>query len=378
MLWNATSDAVDELLAAPDVHEAMRERAPGAGLALALGLLLALAHGVNVYLFASETPVIALLIHMALVAATAVVVRLLILRRLDSRFLMVLLITSAFAGVFGAAGTALAVLLHYWHTRRSLPFTEWFDTMFPSDVQTRPQEVYEAITIGRDEAVQPYDVVPFLEVMAVGSEAQKREAITRMTMRFHPRFAPAFHRALQDESNSIRVQAATAISRVESEFTRRLMELTALYKRMPENPVTVQALAAHYDAYAFTGLLDPERERANREEALRLYRDYVRLEPRDEQARTHVGRLLLRTGQPDAAATWLKECVQQGFRSDTLTGWYMEALYAANRYGELRVLAATINPALAGQLSAEQPQLAESLLLWSGRAAPAAMAGGVV
>ena len=45
------------------------------------------------------------------------------------------------------------------------------------------------------------------DVIALGTESQKRRALTRMTDQFDPSFSPAIN-ALQDDSNAIRVQAA--------------------------------------------------------------------------------------------------------------------------------------------------------------------------
>lgn len=359
---------IEQYFLPPDIHEQARETAGGKPLAFVLALLLAVLHGANTYFLLPDAIITALMIHFALVAATAVVARILIAAGIDGRFLIVLLFSTLVAGVFGAVGTMLCILLNLFYTRRSMPFTDWFRSIFPEEDETLAKQLFENITIGRDESVTTYSVVPFLEVMEVGSEAQKREALTRMTLRFHPNFAPAFKRGLQDESNTIRVQAATAISIIEHEFSARLMQLAGLYRQKPQDPVVVQALAEHYDNYAFTGLLDPERERGNREMALKYYMEYLNLEPRNELARLAVGRLLLRRGEASKAADWFKESAAQGFRSDAFATWHAEALYAAGRFNELRALSAqpTLNPQ---SLAAGQPQLAESLLAWSGRPA---------
>jgi hypothetical protein len=377
MLSAPTPAPIDAYFEAADIHDVNRARGVGTGIALILALVLTVAHGLNLFIFVAgeSVPVMGLLVHVILVAVTAVIARGMIVKGVDSRFLMILLITTATLSAFGAAGTVIGILLYGWHSRNALPFAEWFETMFPSRELRASEIVHDDIVIGRDESAKAYSVLPFLDVMHVGSDTQKREAISKMSMSFDPRFAPAFRKALTDDSNTIRVQAATAITRIENQFLERLMKLSELYQRLPSDPVVVLALAEHYDNYAFTGILDPDRERINRERALHYYLEYLSLMPRDEKARMAAGRVMLRNGEAVRAADWLRDCVQQGYRSDTLMVWYIESLYAAGRFSELRRLAAD-NLVSPEHFRAANPALAESLLLWSGRFVPATLATG--
>lgn len=357
---------IDSYFAEPDAHEASRERASGMGAGLLFSLLLTLAHGFNIYLFAADIiPLfLVVVIHIALVVVTGVLARGMIVKGLDSRFLTVLFVSTMALGAFGAVGTLLAIVLYRLHMRTAQPFIEWFNTMFPTRDTSVSEQIYDDIIIGRDESPKPYSVVPFMDVMIAGSDGQKREAISKMTMRFDPSFAPAFRAALGDASNSVRVQAATAVARIEHQFSSRLMKLTELHRRMPNDGTVLRALAEHYDDYAFTGILDPERERLNRESALKYYLEYLNIAPRDERARVQVGRLLLRAGDASRAAGWLGESLRDGHRSDALLGWYAEALYAAGGFTELRNLVRQF-PGLAGQIRPYKPEVAEALDLWA-------------
>lgn len=356
--------ALDRYLEAPDVHEENREKGGGTAAVVLLALVLAFCHAmVMIFVVAGDMPWLALLAHLILVVATAAIARNMIVEGKDSRFLMMLLVTSAVTGIFGAVGTLVAIILHRIYTRSSQSFDEWFASIFPRDEQTDPERVYENIVSGRDEAAKRYSVIPFMEVMGIGSEAQKREAISKMTTRFHPSFAPVFRTALRDESNSIRVQAATAIARIENIFLTRQLRLNEARKRHPSDAALTLALAEFYDAYAFTGILDVERERENREKALQFYMDYLRLAPRDQAVRLKAGRLLLRAGEYQRAAEWFADCLQGGMRGEQLIGWYAEALYASGNFAELRRVASQSN-GLVDSFKALQPQLAESIALW--------------
>ena len=185
----------------------------------------------------------------------------------------------------------------------------------------------EDLEIGRDENPFQYSVIPFMDVMEIGNVGQKRDALSRIASSFSPRFAPSLKKALQDESSAIRVQAATAITKIENRFHDKLLKIVQLHREHPKNPVIKKALAEHYDNYAFTGLLDSEREHLNREKARELYLEYLQLRPEDVDVRLKIGRLLIRNDYLDQAVDWFKHSLDDGYTTDSMKVWYMECLY---------------------------------------------------
>src|SRR3546814_11680725 len=105
--------------------------------------------------------------------------------------------------------------------------------------------------------------------------------------RFRPEFAPALKLALQDANPAIRVQAATATAEIESGFTDRTIVLEAAAKAASQDFDRQLAIAQHYDAYAFSGLLDSGREHASRRSALMSYGACLTLRPQDPDIRKH-------------------------------------------------------------------------------------------
>lgn len=356
---------IKRYLAPKDIHEVRKESSIGAFPSLLLALLASLAHGLNVYwfVFKEETPLTALFVHLLLVIITGIIARISLAVKFDNRFLILLFMTTMFTSVFGAVGTVFAIVLYLWHARFSMPFSEWFQLIFPSEAISEPESVYEELMTGRDGNDREYSVIPFMEVLHYGTETQKRDAISKMTLRFNPVFAPAFARALKDESNMIRVQAATAITKIENMFLEKLMKLSSIYDKNPNDPEVVQALAEHYDEYAFTGILDPERERNNRDKALKHYREYLRFGGNNTDIRMRIGRILLRSKQIKEAADWFEECINAGYEDDILYVWYMEVLFILQRYDRLRKLAPRME-AYAESRKKLQPQLGEAILLW--------------
>lgn len=361
-----TTPAIERFFLPPDVHQLRREQADGIGLAFILALTLGAGHALNLMLTLGGTLPIAggVIFHLLLVGIAGALTRAAVRTGRDVRFLALLFVTSAALGVFGAVGTALAIALYQWFSRSSLSFAEWFGSIFPRVQETRAQRVFNELTLGRDESDKSYSVIPFMDVLTVGSEAQKRQALARMTSRFHHSFAPAFRRALADPSNAIRVQAATAIAKIEHAFTDRLLKLSRLKEQMPGNAAITLALAEHYDHYAFTGIMDPEREAANREKALGLYLEYLKQHPGNAEIRTHVGRLMLRSGEYARAADWFERCLAEGISTEGLLLWYWEALFRAGRYAKLRESTAMVKQ-MPEKLTALHPGLADAVALWT-------------
>ncbi len=363
-------DSIETYFEGVDIHDERRVGSCGAAAVLAAALFTVL-HGYNVWLFFFAGSIgftKALVFHFMLAFAAGLLAKAFSGVDRESRFFLLLFISTLAMGVFGAAGTLLGALLHIWYMRYAQPFTVWFNSIFPSPVTEVSQQIYEDIQVGRDEASKPYSVVPFLDVIWYGNESQKRMALSKMTSRFHPSFAPAFKKALGDSSNSIRIQAATAISKIENQFMHRLMKLNKLHNEQPKNPTITLAIAEHYDDYAFTGILDDDRERENRAQALKHYQQYLDLRPTDTETHVRIGRLLMRTGEPMRAIDWLRQSIERGHKSQALMNWYAEALFACGRFAELRQMAREGNWKVdADSLS---PVLAETMAFWA--APPAA------
>ncbi len=362
---NAQPKTIAEYFAGPDIHDVQREEHGGvitciiALVALLVEVLLAAQ-----VLKGNVSVPFGLLAHVIVTALLTFYARVLVRGGRENRFALLLALSVGMTGPFGAAGVALTILFYVWYTRKALPFTEWFESIFPHIAQSRSQHIYEDILVGRDESSKTYNVIPFLDVLSFGNEAQKRQALAKMTSNFHPNFAPAFRRALSDSSNTIRVQAATAITKIENQFLERLMKLAGLNAKYPNDPVIVLALAEHCDNYAHTGLLDADRELANRQKALEHYREFLMLSPSDVEVHTRIGRILMRNRDYERALEWFKSCMEQGYVSESISLWFAEALFACGRFDELRYHVRHSDALSARQVSL-QPALKEALDLWA-------------
>jgi hypothetical protein len=331
---------VEDILTPEDIHDARTVpvlHAGGAGFLIAAIILLVL-HGANLYLFIATDiwHAVPLLIHLILSIAVAMMAFAQYRKGANVQHLALLAIVSSTTGVLGVAGALLGFLLTVIFRGKSYHFREWYQTMFPTDTLSEAQSVYDSILEGLDENPSRYSVIPFTDVMRLGSEGQKRRALAKMTSRFHPRFAPAFKLALADEHHTIRVQAATAVAKIEREFTAKLERIELARTKQPGNALLTLALAKFYDDYAFTGILDTELERVNRDRAVQTYRSYLQQDPNSNEAWIAIGRLLHRSGQLEEASEWFRSALDRGIRNESMVLWYFECLFRLGNYRELR------------------------------------------
>ena len=264
-------------------------------------------------------------------------------RHLTARafFAWLLFVATTIFGAVGAAATGLGFVLYRRHARHSRTFEEWYRELFPERGRRIYERIYDELMLTRRQRESRGQVVPFADVINYGSREQKQLAISMMSRHFEPPFAPVLKRALEDPNNSVRIQAATAITNLEGRFSDRSMELEARIAR-DRSPRHVIELARHLDRYAFSGLLDADRTARVRARAIDLYRAYLDDEPDDLFARIAVGRLLLRTGDEEGARAWLIAARERHGPQPSLDNWLLEAHYALRDYAAVRTLAREI------------------------------------
>ncbi len=334
---------VEDVLRPEDIHDSqMADRAsPNTGMFVAAALVLTVLHAAILYL-AVYTEIwvgIPILAHIVVAGVTCMWAYGQYKAGMDVPFIALLAATSAVTGVFGAAGSLFSLVMYSIFRQKALSFKEWFSLIFPADTTTDSEDVFNNIVVGIDENPTSYGVMPFIDVMQLGSEEQKRRALSKMTMKFHPRLAPAFHLALRDPSNAIRVQAATSVAKIESHFMTQLEKIERAKVKEPNNLHLQFAMAKFYDDYAYTGMLDAERELLNREKAIETYKSYLQYDPNSTQAWAAIGRLLFRSQKWDEAAEWFRHALDRGWKMKTMILWYIECLYRQGDYNELRRVA---------------------------------------
>lgn len=305
----------------------------------------------------------ALLVHVVSLGIAGLIVYLRAREGSGVRIPAMVLIGTAGAGVFGSAGALLALGVMKW-SRLEGGTAEWFATLFPEsahhDLEVSASSARMAMTTESDG-----EVLPLVDLLESGDEFQKQAVVALVARSFRPSLAPLLQRALQDPSNAVRVQAATTLARIEGEFLEREVELRRdLAEAGGGDDDCTLKLARLLDDYAFTGLLDPEREEQNRTGALDLYLDYLTRHPDDSTVRTAVARLLIRRGDYEGAEPWL-EPVGNGDPGTQGTMWRMEIAFRLERWEELHHLAEVHAGHLEQEMEAA-PALRDVIALWQG------------
>lgn len=284
---------------------------------------------------------------------------------------MLFVVTTAALGPAGVLGSLLTAALLQRRSMQASHLDEWYAALFPG-VESKPSAaLYERILHGESGAHDRSTLAPFADVMASGTVENKQAVIALIAAHFKPAFAPALRGALNDAEPAVRVQAATAVARLENGFLRWSIFFEDRRRREPERTEHTMQLARHCDDYANTGLLDAARAETARLRALELYRECERRGVRDAQVRNSIIRLLVRLGRQSEAVDAFAPLVDSGQAEPALFAWYVECLYQLGRYALLRQACVQFDAVMAagdGAGISEPCRLAVSL--WAGHHAP--------
>jgi hypothetical protein len=243
------------------------------------------------------------------------------------------LATAAF-GAIGPAGVLVTMVLARRHAPQATDLEVWHATLFPPGADGAREDVWRRVGERARDRARARDITPFHDILHFGSVQERQATIAVIAQKFDPAFAPMLKAAPSDEHNVVRVQAATAIARLEHQLFEQTLELEAALERAPADPGAMLALAKHNDDQAFAGLFDPAREGRCRIQAAGLYGRYLTACPHDADTELWLARLLLRAGRPFDALPRLRHLVATDHPTAEL--WEMECLFALGRYDDLR------------------------------------------
>ncbi len=287
------------------------------------------------------------------------------------RTVYLFLVSTAVFGLAGVLGTLLTIGLHAGYQRTTPRFEQWCVGLLPKEERER-NEVNELVDFIEAHRYLEGAAVPdsFRDILDSGSLQQKRDAIILMTKHFCPEFSVPLRSALLDADNSIRVMAALSITRIENRSLEKAVQVDRSAANDPDNVDVLLQQARLYDDYAFTGLLEQDREEVNREKAKQIYRDIIKLQPENYPATLGLGRLLIRTKRVDEAAELLQKTLRFRNSEPQLMLWYAECLYRLKRYQELRELLREYGTDFVNGPGKQQPRIADVVLAWQGENAP--------
>ncbi|WP_198374501.1 hypothetical protein [Neoroseomonas rubea] len=282
----------------------------------------------------------------------------------DPAFLL-FVVASVFLGPLGVAGAAVAALLRRIFAWRARPFAEWYQALFPEERPDRTRALYERVVLRGHGPAERSTVAPFADVIALGSLQEKQAAIALIASGFRPEFAIALRAALNDQEAAVRVQAASAVARIEQQFLQRSMALEARRAADRDDPDLLMEAARHHEALSATGLIDETRAQEAAEAALTLYLAAVARTP-DGAARgdatVAAARLLLRLGRAEEAVRLLAPAAEADQATPGLVAVYLEGLFRLRRFVDLREFCLRLREAGSARLP---DRVEEALTLWT-------------
>jgi len=315
----------------------------------------------------SDTTVLmATLLYLSTIALAAAWAR--IANRRDDRFGFMLMLMTVAAGPFGAGICFLAALVHERCAPSTLSPAEWIESLFEREPDRESDRLHERIAFGLDNFDAVTSVEPFADILANGAILQKQMAIAKIARYFRPAFAPLLLQAARDTNAAVRVQAATALAKIERDFMARYIKLENTLKDLPDRDPAKLKLAELYDEYAHAGLLDEGNRNELRLKAIGIYE--ACLAKRDNtEWRCKLARLYLRQNQPEKTCEWLEPVVKGKNPPRGAMLWYMEALFRLKKFSDLREISANYKPTgkKSGETTPAMIETAHLLNFWQAK-----------
>ena len=274
----------------------------------------------------------------------------------------------SFLGPLGCGGVMLMCAIMALTRRNTKGFMEWYLSLFPEEQRGAGRDLFERLASGRARDDDHESVASFTDFLDHGTPEQKQTILALLARNFRPVFAPALRGAMNNPDATVRVMAATAVARIENAFLTRSMESRADCERNPGDYDVWLGSAQLYDDYAFTGILDADREAEHRRRAVEAYRECVRLNPAAVVPVIALGRLALATGRIDEAVSRFQRAIQLEPDRIGHSVWLMEALFRRGDFAKVRELARSLGPETqwSGKISEE---VRHAVRLWREEAA---------
>lgn len=254
----------------------------------------------------------------------------------DIRFVFLLTLLTLGFGPIGPIASLVSFLAFAQYSRTNISFAEWFATLFPEEEDDETEDLLKRILSGQDDLSSKQGMMSFQDIFIRGTVTQKRQALAKISKFFRREFAPALRLALKDESNAIRVQAATVSARIEQDFMSKLMELTEAYHQAPTDKEVILKLARQTDDYAYSGILEGSRETDMFNDAIKYYQAYLDLSPEAYNVKFTLGRMYLQAGESEKARDYMLSCIEDGgMDQPNVILWYLQCLFQLSQYVQI-------------------------------------------
>ena len=238
-------------------------------------------------------------------------------------------------GPFGLSWLLLQLLVQPLFFKFAQPAFVWLRDLFPEKIITSFEYIYLRIKSGWDDYGQLKETTTFEDIFNHGNLAQKQAILDVIVKDFHPIYAPILLQGLNDPHNTVRIQSAAIVSKIESDFEEKIIDLETKYQESSHQPDLALELAEHYTTYTALDFLDSERKRELRSSAIHFYKEYLKYHPNDMKVLISIGSLLFHSHDYENFISWYKD-YHHHFKSipKIMQSWYLESLYKTQDYKE--------------------------------------------
>ncbi len=215
--------------------------------------------------------------------------------------LLHLALWTAIAGPFGAA-IAAGLGAFEWSSCHLAAddLGGWLDQQVGSRQMKEVRHLRNELIDQRLRIEGSCNVKPLYDVLAVGEQKEKLDALNVIGRRFDPSLSSTLRLAARDRDASVRVLAATAISKLQTESTDRLTSMRDAAATRNEPDAWLALGIAHHE-YGVSGLLLPSQVRDEMKRALACFEMAVKLTPRSDAIEPIFGDLLVDESRPQHA-----------------------------------------------------------------------------
>lgn len=253
--------------------------------------------------------------------------------------------TFALLGIFllstGPFGIALIFFFFLWrvvHSFMANDINDFLEGIYPESLIDPSESVYENLVLGKDKTPEGDMVVSLKDILSYGTYQQKRTAIEKLLKFYRPEFSLLLKQGLNDPSNLIRIQSATAILAVDK---MHYNEIVNVEKQMKIKPKDIQLLKAYADKcyqYATLGVLETDRSQKFARIAIESYLTYFQKAQPDRDSWLCLAKLYRQIHDLQSCQKVLEEhLIDEGVTEETFT-LFASLLFEQKEFSRLKIL----------------------------------------
>jgi len=279
----------------------------------------------------------AVALHFLLVLIVGIILNLFTTSSFDMRIGHLVLILIAFLGPMGGVLSILCSILHSILVMMNVKEEDPILRLIPEIAVSDVNQLYHKIIMDThvDESMSLPTI--FMDVLAYGSESQKRIIIERILRHFRPDLSGNLKEALNDPLASIRVFAATAVTRLEKQYSDQYHNLQNEVNQNPDNFDQLYQYAKHCEEYSKLEFIDDQRKKNFIDRAIKSYETCLNEHPYDDKLLTALAKLYFRCKYYKKTLSLVRELITENNQPSTeISKLYLSSLFELKMYDELR------------------------------------------